>query len=185
MTTTATVTRSSTRTVLRWVVSFTGFPLGGLAAMLLVGPAGGLAPALAAGLVTGVVLGAVQAWALRLDRSAALTWVAATAAGLASGLALGASLVSFGTTAGELALQGAVSGAVVGLAQAIVLAGRLGVVAAAWPAYVAGVWALGWTLTTAVGVDVERHWTVFGAAGALTAAVLTAVLPLALERRSR
>ena len=185
MSTTATVTRSSTRTVLRWLVSFTGFPLGGFAAMLFVGPADAVLPALAGGLVTGAVLGAVQAWALRLDRATALAWAAATALGLAAGLALGGSAVSFGTTIGALALQGAVSGAVVGLAQAAVLARRLGAAVSAWPAYVAGVWALGWTLTTAVGVDVERHWTVFGAAGAVTAAVLTAVLPLALERRTR
>jgi hypothetical protein len=183
--TTATVTRSSTSTVLRWVVSFTGFPLGGFVAMLLVGPADGLAPALAGGLVTGAVLGCVQAWALRFDRSAALSWACATAVGLAAGLAVGGSAVAYGTTAAELAVQGAVSGALVGVAQAIVLTRRLGAAAAAWPAYVAGVWALGWTLTTAVGVDVERHWTVFGAAGAVTAAVLTSVLPLTLERRSR
>ena len=104
MSTTATVTRSSTRTVLRWLVSFTGFPLGGLAAMLFVGPADAVLPALAGGLVTGAVLGAVQAWALRLDRATALAWAAATALGLAAGLALGGSAVSFGTTIGALTM---------------------------------------------------------------------------------
>jgi hypothetical protein len=187
-TTTATPTAARTsyrRLALRWVVSFTGFPLGGLSAILLVGPVDGVGPAFAGGLLTGAVLGAVQAWALRFDRAHLLAWVAATAVGLAVGLTLGASAVSFGTTIRELAMQGAVSGAVVGLAQAAILLRRLGALAAAWPAYLAVVWALGWTLTTAVGVDVGEQWTVFGSAGAITAAALTTVLPLSLARSHR
>jgi hypothetical protein len=172
-------------TLLRWVASFAGFPLGGLAAMLLVGPVDDIAPAIAGGLVTGTILGAAQGWALRLGRAAALRWVAATAGGLAVGLALGGSATSFGTTSSDLAVLGAVSGATVGLAQAVTLFRRLGAAVIAWPPYLAAVWALGWALTTSVGVDVERHWTVFGAAGAITAAALTTVLPLALDRRTR
>ena len=71
--------RSTRWTVARWMVSFAGFPLGGFAAMLLTGPVDSIASALAGGLVTGLVLGAVQAWALRADRQLFVTWVAATA----------------------------------------------------------------------------------------------------------
>jgi hypothetical protein len=182
---TATSPRTGTvRIVARWLVSFAGFPLGGLAAMLLVGRIDTLLAAGLGGLVTGTVLGAVQAWALRLDRRTALAWVLATAAGLAVGLMIGGGLVQFGTALSELALQGAISGAVVGLGQAVVLR-RVGLIAAVWPAYLAGAWALGWTITTSIGVQVEDHFTVFGAAGAVTVAALTSVLPVLLSRSTR
>jgi hypothetical protein len=175
-------TPAPTSTALRWLASFVGFPLGGLAAMVLVGPVDSAATALAGGLVTGTVLGAAQAWALRpvlgADRRTTATWVAATAAGLAVGLTLGSGLVDHGTGIGDLAVQGVVSGAFVGLAQTLVLRGRIGRLAALWPAYLAGAWALGWTITTSVGVSVEDQFTVFGAAGAITVAALTTVLPV-------
>lgn len=173
---------TTTVTALRWLASFTGFPLGGLAAMVLVGPASGAPAAVAGGLLTGAVLGAVQAWAMRADRHTAAAWSAATAVGLAVGLTLGSSLVGFETTLGALAVQGVVSGAAVGVAQALLLRRRLGRLALAWPAYLAGAWALGWTVTTAIGVEVDEQFTVFGSAGALTVAALTGVLPVLLAR---
>jgi len=187
-TTAPTVTSPRTgavRIVLRWLVSFAGFPLGGLAAMLLVGRIDTLLAAALGGLLTGAVLGDVQAWALRLDPRTALAWVVATAGGLAVGLTIGGGLVGFATGLSELALQGAISGAVVGLAQGAVLLRRQGPIVAVWPAYLAGAWALGWTITTSVGVQVTDHFTVFGAAGAVTVAALTSVLPLFLSRSTR
>ena len=56
--------RATARTAGRWMVSFAGYPLGGYAAYLLVGPVDGPAAALAGGLLTGAILGAVQAWAM-------------------------------------------------------------------------------------------------------------------------
>jgi hypothetical protein len=180
----ATPTRPSTlRTIARWMVSFAGFPLGGLAAFLLIGPVDSTTSAIAGGLVTGVVLGAVQAWAMRADRRLFAAWALATAVGLAAGLALGASLVGFSTGLGDLAIQGAFSGLGVGLAQAIVLVSRIGPVALAWPVYLAGVWAVGWVVSTSIGIQVSDQFTVFGAAGAVTAALLTAVLPVFLQIR--
>ncbi len=181
-TTTHLTVPATIRPALRWLASFVGFPLGGLAAMVLVGPVDSRPTALLGGLVTGAVLGAVQAWALRHDRRATITWAGATALGLAAGLTLGSGLVDYGTGAGDLAVQGLVSGALVGLAQAVVLRDRLGRVAALWPAYLAGAWALGWTVTTAAGVQVEDQFTVFGAAGAITVAALTTVLPIVLRK---
>ena len=181
-----TQTRRSTRwTVARWMVSFAGFPLGGFAAILLTGPVDSTASALAGGLITGIVLGAVQAWALRADRRLFVTWVVATAIGLSLGLAGGAALVGYATGLRDLMLQGAVSGLAVGLAQAIALWPRVGPVAAIWPAYLAGAWAVGWAVTTAIGVQVEQRFTVFGSAGAVTVALLTVVLPILLDRRTR
>lgn len=44
-------------------------------------------------------------------------------------------------------------------------------------------WPLGWTVTWAVGVDVERGYTVFGASGALVFAAITGTAMLLLTRR--
>ena len=175
-----TTRQSTARTVARWMVSFLGFPLGGLTAMVLSGPVDSLAAAIVGGLLTGTVLGATQAVAMRFDL---LTWVLATAAGLATGLAVGASVVDYGTGLGYLVIQGAISGLGVGAAQSLVLLRRTGPVAFLWPAYLAAAWSIGWAVTTSVGVQVEEQFTVFGAAGALTVTLLTAVLPVLLNTR--
>jgi len=176
---------SAARAVVRWLVSFAGFPLGGFAAMTIVGPVDSLGTAAVGGLLTGLVLGVVQAWALRLPRRTAPTWMFATAAGLGLGLAVGASIVGFGTDLPDLQLQGAVCGAAVGLAQVGLLWPRIGRWALAWPIYLAAAWAAGWTVTTLIGVAVGEQFTVFGAAGAVTVAALTAVLPLLLRTGRR
>lgn len=176
---------SPTRTVIRWLVSFAGFPLGGFAAIVIIGPVDSLGSALLGGLLTGLVLGAVQAWALRLHPRPAVAWAVATAAGLAVGLAAGASAVGFGTGLPALQVQGAVCGAAVGLAQAVVLWPRIGRWALAWPIYLAAAWTAGWTVTTVIGVAVGEQFTVFGSAGAVTVAALTSVLPLVLRTGRR
>ncbi len=174
---------STGRQIARWAVSFVGFPLGGLAAMTLVGPVDGAASAVVGGLLTGAVLGTVQGWALRAKSRSLAAWSAATAVGLGVGLAVGAAAVSYGTGLGDLVVQGAVSGAAVGIAQAVLLRRRLGALALAWPAYLAVVWALGWAITTSIGVEVDERFTVFGSSGAVVVAILTSVLPLVLARR--
>ena len=148
------------RSGLRWLVTFAGFPLGGLLAELVIGPVDTLGGAVAGGVLTGLVLGAVQAWAL-------------------------GPTVGYGTSAGDLAVQGAVCGLCVGAAQAAVLRGRLGPLALMWAPALAAIWALGWTITTAIGVDVESQYTVFGSSGALVVTLLTSVLPIALALRER
>jgi hypothetical protein len=41
---------------------------------------------------------------------------------------------------------------------------------------VPALWALGWTVTTAAGVDVERQYAVFGALGAIAFMALSGLL---------
>jgi hypothetical protein len=180
-----TATPSARRALVRWMISFLGFPLGGLAAWLLAGPVTDTTSAVTGGLLTGAVLGAGQAWALRSDWRQTLTWIVATAVGMAVGLTAGASVVRFSTGLADLALQGVVCGAAVGLAQAMVLWQGTGPLALAWPGYLAGAWAAGWTVTTVAGIGVEKQFTVFGASGALVVALLTSVLPLVLRDRPR
>jgi hypothetical protein len=46
----------------------------------------------------------------------------------------------------------------------------------------AAIWALGWVVTTAIGVQVDERFTVFGSSGAIVVTVLTIALPLVLNR---
>jgi hypothetical protein len=168
------------------LVSFLGFPIGGYASYLLIGRVDSLLPSLLGGLLTGAVLGALQAWALRGSRPSAARWVIATALGLMVGLGAGAAVVGYQTTLSALLVQGAVTGLAVGAAQAVVLAPRLGRAAMAWPPTLAAIWAVGWAVTYAFGIQVHEQFTVFGASGALVVTALTAVLPLTLAtKRSR
>jgi len=179
-----TVRPATRRTLLRWMVSFAGYPLGGAVAMLLTGPVDDVRAALAGGLVTGAVLGAVQAWALAVNRRRAIGWTLASALGLMTGLALGASVVGFETGLGDVALQGALCGLVLGIAQTVVLVPWVGRLALVWPLALAGIWTLGWVTSTSIGIRVEDQFTVFGSSGALVATALTGVLPLVLRRRA-
>ncbi len=174
----------------RWMAGFVGFPLGGLAAMIVVGPVDSTVTAVAGGLLTGAVLGTAQAaglglrpW-LPLEGAAFLQWIAATAVGLGVGLGIGSTAVGFGTSLPALVVQGAISGLAVGAAQAVVLRHRLGALALGWPPALAAFWAIGWFITTSVGVQVEEQFTVFGAAGAITVTLLTTVLPTVLAHRA-
>ncbi len=172
------------RTIPRWMVSFAGFPLGGLAAFLLVGPVDSVGSALIGGLLTGGILGAIQAWALGTAQPRRLAWIVATAVGMGAGLTLAASLVDFRVGLGDLVLQGAVSGAVVGLAQAIVLVRLAGRRAFVWPIALSVIWAIAWVVSTTIGIKVDDRYTIFGSSGALVATALTLVLPVVLQRRA-
>src|SRR4051794_20231361 len=88
---------------LRWLVTFVGFPLGGLVAEL-VGPVDAPMAAIAGGALTGLTIGAVQAWALRPDGISPGPWIGATTVGLAVGLGIGAAAVDYGTSAADLAI---------------------------------------------------------------------------------
>ncbi len=80
-------------------------------------------------------------------------------------------------------VRGAICGLAVGAAQAVVLRARLGRLALAWPPpALAAIWALGWTITTLGGIQVDQRFTVFGSFGAITVTALTAVLPLIINR---
>lgn len=174
-------------TAARWMATFTAFPLGSVAARALAGPVDSTVPALTGGLVNGLILGAAQFLALGRVRPPAVPWIAATGVGMSAGLALAASLVGYATDPRSLVVQGAVTGAAVGLAQAVVLARttRSRALALVWPLLVAASWALGWAVTSAVGVDVGMRFTVFGSSGAVVVAALTLALPAILHRDSQ
>lgn len=169
---------------LRWIgASLLGFPGGGYLGWLVGGPVDGLIPAMIGGVITGAGIGAAQWFVLRRDLEMDGKWIVATALGLGSGLALGSALVGYGTSAADLALMGAVSGAAVGVAQGLVLRGRL----EGWRTWMAAspaLWAVAWFVTWSAGIGVDKQFTVFGASGATVFGVLSGVL-LARSVRSQ
>lgn len=165
---------------LRWLPTFLGFPVGGFVAALVAGPIDTIAAALLGGAICGSVLGAVQTWGMSSNGPPPGEWIAATGAGLAVGLALGSAAVGFGTSLGELVVQGAICGLAIGAAQALVLRGR---VAYLWAPALSALWALGWAVSTSIGIDVESQYAVFGASGALVVTAATAALPVRLATR--
>lgn len=170
--------------VWRWMPTFLGFPLGGLLAEL-VGHVDDLGAAIGGGAISGAILGLAQWLGMRRTGPPPELWVIATAIGFAAGLGAGASAVDFKTNIASLATQGAICGFIVGSLQAAVLYRKLRGLALAWPPVVAGLWALGWTITSLAGIDVEKQYTTFGSSGALVVTAATSVLAIALVRQQQ
>jgi len=168
------MSRSFLRPWLVWTAGFLSFPIAGLAGGAVAGSVDSLGAALAGGVVTGAVIGAGQSLASsrRLDPR---RWIPATAVGMGLGLALGAVAVGFGTSLTDLAVMGAVTGVALGGAQAVAMPASVRS-RAAWAAALPALWALGWTVTTLIGVNVHEQFTVFGAAGAVTFSALSGLL---------
>ncbi len=173
------MTRSALlRPWLTWTAGFVAFPIAGLAGTAVAGRVDGPAAALTAGLAVGAVIGAAQTLTAG-GRLGHLRWIAATTLGMGLGLLLGAVTVDFGTSLADLAVMGAVTGVLLGGAQALVLPARARA-RWTWAAALPALWALGWTVTTVIGYEVDKQVPVFGASGAVTFAALSGVLLHAL-----
>ena len=163
---------------LRWLLSFLGFPLGGLVVVTLFRMTGA-GTAVAGGLLAGLVLGGAQLVAGRpfgLPRS----WVPATSLGLAAGSGVAALVVGTGPELWRLTATGAIAGWFAGAAQGL---GRPAWRVLAWAGVSAVAFAAGWAVTTSIGVDVERGYVVFGSSGAVVATLLLGLaLPLVARR---
>jgi hypothetical protein len=170
----------SGRDLLLWAATLLAFPLAGLAGRAVAGPVDAVWTAVLAGAVAGIVLGVAQWLALRRI-GADVRWIAATAVGLAVGLGLAYAIFGYGDTVGDLAVVGAVSGLGVGIAQWWVLRGLVNG-SLAWIPATAAAWALGWTVTTAIGVDPDDRWAAFGLSGSATATVLLGAVLWVLAR---
>lgn len=184
-TSTTTARRRPVRIAARWMVTSAGFPLGGFAAMLLVGPVEDPWTAAVGGLITGLSIGVAQALGLGRGGPPPGRWIVATALGMTVGLTVGAAVVDYATDLTALVVQGVVCGLAVGTAQAFTLRPRLGRLALAWPAALASTWAIGWAVTTVAGVRVDQQFTVFGSFGAIAVTACTLVLPLVLNHKDR
>jgi hypothetical protein len=159
---------------LLWTAGFLAFPIAGILAEALTGRINDASSALVGGMVAGAVIGAGQ-WLVARRLLDAQTWIPATALAMGIGLLVGAWVVGYGTSLGELALMGFITGIPLGAAQAYLLRDRLAN-AWVWAAAVPLLWALGWTVTTAGGISVDRQFAVFGAYGAITFMALSGIL---------
>jgi hypothetical protein len=166
-----------------WGAAFLGFPVGGAATYLLVGPIETVGTAAIAGAVAGGAIAAAQWLVLRRRLPLSALWVPATAGAMAVGLAVGHVLLGDDTTMQPLLLRGLMTGAAIGVTQAALLRGVLPT-PLVWAAVVAAAWALGWSVTAAVGIDLPRKWAVFGASGALTYQLVTGPILAYLLRRN-
>jgi hypothetical protein len=153
----------------RWLLTALAFPPAGYVGHLISGPVDSPTASVIGGLIAGAAIGAAQ-WALLRRHGIGPAWIVATAIGLAGGLAAGAALVSYETGLGALVVMGFMSGLGVGMAQARMLGstGRR----VAWSLLTAAVWALGWTVSTSIGIAVQEQFVVFGISGALVAAAV-------------
>ena len=150
-----------------WLLATVSYPLAGIAGRALAGPATTWTAALLAGAIAGLVVGGAQALAM------------AVGSGIGLAVSVGLGLAPLAT--------GLLTGALIGIAQAAVasraaLDARRSVLA--WPVVVALSWGLGWTVTTAIGVDPAAGWAVFGLSGALTSQVVTLLGAFGLVRPS-
>jgi hypothetical protein len=166
-----------------WGAAFLGFPIGGAAATLLVGPIETVGAAVIAGATAGGVIGGAQWLVLRRRLPLSALWVPAAAGGMALGMALGHVLIGDATTQLPLLMRGLIVGAVIGAAQAVLLRGILPT-PILWAAVVALSWALAWAVSAAIGIDLSRNWAVFGSSGALAFQLATGLTLAYLLRRN-
>jgi hypothetical protein len=166
--------RFNTKAWLLWTAGFVAFIIGGALATAVTGRINDFRSALIGGLIAGAVIGTGQ-WLVARRLLDPQTWIPATAVAMSIGLGVGAWAVGYGTSLGELALMGFITGIPLGVAQAYLLRDRLAN-AWVWAAAVPLLWALGWTVTTAGGIDVDQQFAVFGAYGAITFMALSGVL---------
>jgi hypothetical protein len=176
--------RFDTRAWLLWTAGFVAFIVGGALATAVTGRIDDPGSALLGGLIAGAVIGAGQWLVARRLLGDPRAWIPATAVAMGIGLLVGAWVVGYGTSLGELALMGAITGIPLGAAQAYLLRDRVAN-AWVWAAAMPLLWALGWTVTTAGGIDVDRQFAVFGAYGAITVMALSGVLLDRLPRGER
>jgi len=167
--------RFNTKAWLLWTAGFVAFFIGGALAMGVVGRVNDFGSALVGGMVAGAVIGTGQWLVARRLLGNPQAWIPATALAMGIGLAIGAWVVGYGTSLGELVLMGAITGIPLGAAQAYLLRDRVAN-AWVWAAAVPLLWALGWTVSTFIGVDVDQQFAVFGASGAITFMALSGVL---------
>jgi hypothetical protein len=166
--------RFNTKAWLLWTAGFLAFPIAGALATGVTGRINDFGSALIGGMIAGAVIGTGQ-WLVARRLLDPRTWIPATAVAMGIGLGVGAWAVGYGTSLGELALMGAITGIPLGAAQAYLLRDRLAN-AWLWGAAMPLLWALGWTVTTAGGIDVDQQFAVFGAYGAITFMALSGIL---------
>jgi hypothetical protein len=167
----------------RWLGTFVGFPLAGVAARVAAGNIDSVGAAVIGGLAGGATLGVIQVAVGGIVPEDRIRWIAATAAGFAAGLTVGADSVGYRTNTASLVAMGAFAGGAVGLAQALSIPMRV-VDRVLWTVATPALWAGAWFITSHVIVDADRQHALFGAPSGLAVCALSGVLYAIRGRRT-
>ena len=166
-----------------WMLTFLAFPLGGVAALSVLGSMSNTLNAALGGALVGGLVGLMQWIILLRHLGMKSAWILSTASGLALGNTVGIILTGGGTETGDLVFLGLAAGAGVGLVQWSLLRRYLKL-AAIWPPVVTVSWPIGWLVTSSVGVNIEFGYVVFDTVGALVFVSLTGAAMLLMVRAS-
>jgi hypothetical protein len=161
---------------LRWLIAILAFPIGGFIGHLVGGPASTVPAALISGAIAGAIIGSGQGLALKLPSRALAAWVASTTVGLGLALAAVTAVIGQISTMTEAVMLGAVAGLLLGAGQAFVLRHEGVRRSWIWVPASAAAWALGWLVTSSVGVALATGWPVYGLSGAIVSQVSTGIL---------
>lgn len=170
-----------TELLLRWIPTFLAFPIGGLLAKLIFGPANSVLKSIGGGLVVGLVIGLIQFLSLK-KYGISSVWIIATALAVMVASLANSLVFNFKFDSMSLVGGGLIAGLLVGIAQAISQSRDL-IFVLIWAISTAGAWAIAWFITSKVIIDPESQYHVFGSSGALVATLglgvaLKFVLPL-------
>ena len=171
-----------TELLLRWTPTFLAFPIGGLLAKLIFGPANTVIKSVGGGLIVGLVVGLIQYLSLK-NYGISTSWVVATALAATLGALINSYAFSFKFDSASLAGSGLVAGVLIGIAQSLSQTRDLKFVTI-WTLSTAIAWSLAWFITSRVIVDPEAQYHVYGSSGALLTTiglgiVLKYILPIA------
>jgi hypothetical protein len=162
-----------------WSAVFIAYPIAGGLGRVIANPADGLVFAFVTAAVAGAILGLAQ-WLALGRHVSALRWVGATALGL--GVSFVLVQVAGATSSAAAPVIGAVTGLGVGIAQSFVRSDRLPT-PSIWIPTMGIAWAIGWLVTTSIGVQAEAGWPVVGVSGALVAQILTGIVLVTMGRK--
>ena len=165
---------------LLWTVGFVSFPIAGIIGGAVGGRVDSPFAALIGGVATGAVIGLGQGLASS-RRLPLVRWILATAVGMGLGLLLGATRRRLRHRAHRPGLDGRDHRAAPRRRAGTRAAGA-GRSRLVWAAAMPLLWALGWTVSTLIGIDVDQQFTIFGASGAVTFSALSGALLHLLRR---
>ena len=159
---------------LLWTVGFVSFPISGIVGGLVAGRVDSPLAALIGGVATGAVIGLGQALASS-RRLPLVRWILATAVGMGLGLLARSDRRRLRHRAHRPRSDGRDHRAVPRRRAGDWRCPGRRASRLVWAAAMPLLWALGWTVTTLVGIAVDQQFTVFGAAGAVTFSALSGV----------
>jgi hypothetical protein len=147
---------------IRWILLGLSFPIGGFIVFLAFGPVSSPLLALAGGFIAGIVIGAAEAFALRMP---IVRWTIATAIGLGAGSLLAAFVASLlGAGIVITIVTALVAGIVTSAAQVLASPPLPHLL---WLAVHTAGWVIAWIVSLVIAISTTQGFIIFGASGAI------------------